>query len=122
MERIARVFSRPVAKPYRQGDIRHDGPPYLNDDGHVDFAPDDVENPKNWSRWRRGYVTFCAVLLVLNATFASSSPSGCFEVGLVVLCLLKSLPPGGLLYLCIQADAEHRAYQHGLASRPRLLD
>jgi DHA1 family multidrug resistance protein-like MFS transporter len=80
MERIERIFSRAVAKPYRNADITHTEPPVLNDDGLVDFAPGDVENPKNWSLGRRSYVTVCAVLLVTNATFASSSPSGCFQV------------------------------------------
>jgi MFS transporter, DHA1 family, multidrug resistance protein len=80
MDRVARVFSVPVAKPYRNGNIPVGGPPHLDDNGQVTFGPDDVENPKNWSKLRRGYITFCAVLLVLNATFASSSPSGAFEV------------------------------------------
>ncbi|KAG1841538.1 MFS general substrate transporter [Suillus subalutaceus] len=45
--------------------------PYL-----VQFAPDDKENPKNWSRRRRWYLTYFAGLLGFNATFASSAPSG----------------------------------------------
>ncbi|OAX40260.1 MFS general substrate transporter [Rhizopogon vinicolor AM-OR11-026] len=45
--------------------------PYL-----VQFAPDDKENPKNWSRRRRWYLTYLAALLGFNATFASSAPSG----------------------------------------------
>jgi MFS transporter, DHA1 family, multidrug resistance protein len=53
--------------------------PYLNDDGHVDFAPDDIENPKNWSAKRRWYIAVVSISLVLNATYASSSPSGCLE-------------------------------------------
>ena len=36
-----------------------------------------LPDPKNWSTPRRAYVTFVACLLVVNATFASSSPSGC---------------------------------------------
>ncbi|KAG9033819.1 hypothetical protein FS837_002381 [Tulasnella sp. UAMH 9824] len=39
-------------------------------------GPDDPENPKNWSVGYRWYITGIAGLLVLNATFASSAPSG----------------------------------------------
>lgn len=52
---------------------------HLNEDGHVDFAPNDIENPKNWSSARRWYITITAVGLVVSATFASSGPSGCLE-------------------------------------------
>lgn len=79
MDKITRILSRPAAKPYRtkhlsrydQGDL-----PFLNSKGLLDFAPGDVENPKNWSKPRRWFITFVSVLLVVNATFASSSPSG----------------------------------------------
>ncbi|KAI0776341.1 MFS general substrate transporter [Trametes elegans] len=40
------------------------------------MKPDDPDNPKTWSRPYRWYVTMFAALLVLNATFASSAPSG----------------------------------------------
>ncbi|KAF7902409.1 hypothetical protein EAF00_002312 [Botryotinia globosa] len=76
MDRIKRVLSRPNAKPYRTKHI-NDDQPYINEDGHLDFGPGDIENPKNWSTTRRWYITMVAILLVLNATFASSSPSGC---------------------------------------------
>jgi len=79
MNRLERMLSRPVAKPYRSGDIETAETPYLNDDGHLDFAPGDIENPKNWSLGRRWYITIISNLLVVNATFASSSPSGCLE-------------------------------------------
>ncbi|KAG8904587.1 hypothetical protein FRB99_001505 [Tulasnella sp. 403] len=42
-------------------------------------GPDDPENPKNWSMAYRWYITAIAGLLVLNATFASSAPSGVVE-------------------------------------------
>jgi MFS transporter, DHA1 family, multidrug resistance protein len=77
MSRLVRLLSRPTAKPYRNADISADEPPYVNEDGLLDFAPGDIENPHNWSTARRGYITIIAVLLVTNATFASSSPSGC---------------------------------------------
>jgi len=78
MEAISRVFSRVVNKPYRSKDLAHGTEPYLNEDGCVDFAPGDIENPRNWSMRRRIAITMSAILLVVNATFASSSPSGCF--------------------------------------------
>ncbi len=79
MERIERILSRPVAKPYRSKGIQASDNIYINDNGHLDFAPGDIENPKNWSAARRWYITVVSVLLVVNATFASSSPSGCLE-------------------------------------------
>lgn len=76
MDQIKRVLSRPNAKPYRTKHINHEQP-YINENGHLDFSPGDIENPKNWSIARRWYITVVSVLLVVNATFASSSPSGC---------------------------------------------
>src|SRR4051812_21112805 len=77
MDHLERILSRPVAKPYRSRRIDPSERPYLNADGFLDFGPDDIENPKNWSAARHWYITIVAVLLVVNATFASSSPSGC---------------------------------------------
>lgn len=79
MEKLERVLSRPTAKPYRSKNVRDEIPPHLNEDGLLDFAENDIENPKNWSAVRRWYITIVAVILVVNATFASSSPSGCLE-------------------------------------------
>jgi DHA1 family multidrug resistance protein-like MFS transporter len=76
MDRLERILSRPVAKPYRSHGIDPNERPYLNANGFVDFGPGDIENPKNWSTARHWYITVVAVLLVVNATFASSSPSG----------------------------------------------
>ncbi|KAF8687127.1 MFS general substrate transporter, partial [Rhizoctonia solani] len=39
-------------------------------------GPDDPANPKNWSRMFRWYITALGGVAVLNATFASSAPSG----------------------------------------------
>jgi DHA1 family multidrug resistance protein-like MFS transporter len=78
MDRLERILSRPVAKPYRSHAIIDPSErPYVNEDGYVDFGPGDIENPKNWSAARHWYITVVAVLLVVNATFASTSPSGC---------------------------------------------
>lgn len=81
MAGLRRILSWPTAKPYRSKDIHHpvDGRPALDDDGHVTWDEHDIENPENWSLARRAYITVCAVLLVVNATFASASPSGCLE-------------------------------------------
>jgi multidrug resistance protein len=76
MDTIERFLSRPTAKPYRSKAIESSENPYLNENGHLDFSPNDIENPKNWSAVRRWYITVVSVLLVVNATFASSSPSG----------------------------------------------
>lgn len=77
MPGLKRILSRPVNKPYRTKNLPHE--PYINNDGHIDFSPDDIENPQNWSMGRRVLVTISAISLVLNATFASSAPSGCFQ-------------------------------------------
>ncbi|KAF4623183.1 hypothetical protein D9613_002094 [Agrocybe pediades] len=53
-------------------DVNYD--PFLVDE----FEPSDPDNPKNWSNMKRWYLTLLNGLLVLNATFASSSPSGIF--------------------------------------------
>ncbi|KAI7217711.1 MFS transporter [Hortaea werneckii] len=79
MESLERILSRPVAKPYRTRNVKDETPPHLNDQGLLDFSANDIENPKNWSQTRRWYITFISVFLVVNATFASSSPSGCLE-------------------------------------------
>ncbi|GAB7341290.1 hypothetical protein MBLNU457_7561t1 [Dothideomycetes sp. NU457] len=79
MNRLERMLSRPTARPYRSKDLEASETPYLNDDGLLDFSPDDIENPKNWSMARRWYITIVSVLLVVNATFASSSPSGALD-------------------------------------------
>ena len=63
-----------------QAKSRADSPqPFLNEDGRLDFAPGDFENPSNWSTKRKCYITGVAILLVVNATFASSAPTGAFQ-------------------------------------------
>ncbi|KAH7322575.1 major facilitator superfamily domain-containing protein [Stachybotrys elegans] len=78
MVSVTRILSRPLNRPFRTRDLERDRPPYLDQHGYLAFEPDDIENPVNWSVSRRVRITVCAVLLVMNATFASSSPSGCF--------------------------------------------
>lgn len=76
MEKLERFLSRPTAKPYKTRDIEASEHIHVDEDGHLEFGPDDIENPKNWSTARRWYITVVSVILVVNATFASSSPSG----------------------------------------------
>jgi len=110
MEAIERILSRPVAKPYRSGKLDPSVKPYLNENGHIDFPPGDLENPKEWSVRRRWFCTVIAIMLVVNATFASSSPSGClrgiarhFDVseeaaGLVITLFLLGYCAGPLVF------------------------
>jgi MFS transporter, DHA1 family, multidrug resistance protein len=79
MNGLERFLSRPTAKPYRSGKLDPSTEPHFNKEGHLDFAPGDIENPKEWSVGRRYYITVVSVLMVVNATFASSSPSGSIE-------------------------------------------
>ena len=109
MERIERLLSRPSAKPYRTKGIAT-SEPSLDQNGLLQFSPGDIENPKNWSPRRRWYITVVAVLMVVNATFASSSPSGCIEsiaeelhvsveaAGLVITLFLLGYCGGPLLW------------------------
>lgn len=76
MESLERFLSRPTAKPYKTKDLEASEDIHLDADGHLTFGPDDIENPKNWSKARRWYITVVSVILVVNAAFASSSPSG----------------------------------------------
>ncbi|KAJ4986328.1 major facilitator superfamily transporter [Stagonosporopsis vannaccii] len=79
MEKLERFLSRPTAKPYKSSDIEASEQIHLNSDGLLEFGPDDIENPKNWSTARRWYITVVSVFMVVNATFASSSPSGILQ-------------------------------------------
>lgn len=79
MSALERMLSRPTAKPYRSRGIDESIEPQLNNDGLLEFGHGDIENPKEWSVRRRTYITVVSVLLVVNATFASSAPSACLE-------------------------------------------
>ncbi|KAJ5040355.1 uncharacterized protein L3040_006011 [Drepanopeziza brunnea f. sp. 'multigermtubi'] len=76
MDAIERFLSRPTAKPYRSSALERIEKPHTTRDGLLDFHDGDIENPKNWSARRRWYITAVSVLMVINATFASSGPSG----------------------------------------------
>jgi DHA1 family multidrug resistance protein-like MFS transporter len=52
---------------------------FFDQEGYLEFAPDDPENPKNYSFRHKCYITFIATSLVMNATFSSSAPSGSFQ-------------------------------------------
>jgi len=53
--------------------------PFLSRDGLLDFAPGDSSKPLNWSNKRKYGITGVSILLVVNATFASSAPTGAFQ-------------------------------------------
>ncbi|RFU74909.1 benomyl methotrexate resistance [Trichoderma arundinaceum] len=77
---IQRLLSRAENKPYRTEHLQKGSDVlYLNEGGLLDFKPNDIENPRNWSAIRRFFITLCSIVLVVNATFASSAPSGCLE-------------------------------------------
>ncbi|KAA1468797.1 MFS general substrate transporter [Dentipellis sp. KUC8613] len=68
----------------------------------VEFSDSDPLNPKMWSSLYRWYLTVVSGLLVLNATFASSAPSGVipqmmeqFDMGTEVATLTISLFTAG---------------------------
>ncbi|KDQ63393.1 hypothetical protein JAAARDRAFT_29421 [Jaapia argillacea MUCL 33604] len=56
---------------YPEADEKGSFDPYL-----VKFDEGDMANPKNWSSLTKWYITATSGLLVLNATFASSAPTG----------------------------------------------
>lgn len=82
----------------------------LDKNGYVVFSHNDPENPKNWSSARKCMVTSVAILLVVNATLASSAPSAVLpsiakgfqiseeEAGLTVTMFLITYAGGPLLW------------------------
>lgn len=52
---------------------------FFDKNGHLEFGPDDPENPKNYSFARKCFITAMAISLVMNATFSSSALSGSFD-------------------------------------------
>ena len=47
----------------------------LDSDGYLVFAPGDLRDPRQWSISRKCYISAISILLVINATFASSAPT-----------------------------------------------
>lgn len=98
MASLRRVASFITNKPYSTENIKVDDDVYLNSNGYLDFAPGDVENPRNWSKGRRVVITLAIVFLDMVGTFSSSSPTGClhsiaehFDVSLEVAGLTLTL-------------------------------
>lgn len=80
MEALKRITSPVEAKPYRNTSLVEDNPqPELDQDGYVTFSANDIENTQTWSTARGWYISVGAILAVVNATFASSGPSGCLD-------------------------------------------
>ncbi|EME38387.1 hypothetical protein DOTSEDRAFT_57494 [Dothistroma septosporum NZE10] len=78
MDRLATLLSHLLATPYRPRDLaKFDTEPTFDENGLLTFCPDDPEDPRTWSTPRRWYISLTTILLVVNATFASSSPSAC---------------------------------------------
>jgi MFS transporter, DHA1 family, multidrug resistance protein len=108
MNHQIRMLFGSMAEPYQSSDILCI--PYLDKAGQVNFATDDIENPKIWSTARRWYITIAAVVLVVNASYASSSPSGCIPsisedlhvseevAGLVITLFLLGYCAGPLIF------------------------
>lgn len=48
-------------------------------DGHIVFSYGDLEDPKNWSLWRKCYITSVGLLLAFNSPFASSAPAATIQ-------------------------------------------
>ena len=44
MDKLERIMSRPVAKPYRSKGVKDNESPHLNDKGLLDFSPNDIES------------------------------------------------------------------------------
>ncbi|RYN60365.1 hypothetical protein AA0119_g13271 [Alternaria tenuissima] len=76
MSALRSIFSRLTAHSYQSAHVNPDDI-HVDGNGFLDFAPNDLEKPTNWTTIRRVYVTITAVLLVVNAVLASSTPSGC---------------------------------------------
>lgn len=80
MSKLTPTLSR-VLKPYHTHELHYEESlPALDGQGYLTFAPGDVESPRNWSNARRWWISFASVVAVINATFASSAPSGILQV------------------------------------------
>ncbi|KAF2206415.1 hypothetical protein CERZMDRAFT_115770 [Cercospora zeae-maydis SCOH1-5] len=66
------AFNTPMANENQQEDSESI---HLDSNGRLTFSPNDPSNPQNWSFARKVFLSFIAILLVVNATFASSGPS-----------------------------------------------
>ncbi|KAJ5096651.1 MFS general substrate transporter [Penicillium angulare] len=75
MDFFKHLFSTSTSKAI----VNSDKTLFFDKNGHLEFAPDDPENPKNYSFKRKCYITAVSISLVMNATFSSSAPSGTFQ-------------------------------------------
>lgn len=81
MESLERFLTRITVAPRtvnRQSSEELEKPSY-DEQQHLQFGHDDVDNPKNWSLARKCYISAVVMLLVVNATFSSSAPTGAIE-------------------------------------------
>lgn len=70
----------------------------LDKNGYLSFSPNDPDDPKSWSKARRWSITTIVLFMVLNASFASTAPTGAllgivktFHVSEVVANLVTTL-------------------------------
>jgi hypothetical protein len=75
MKFIRRIFQMPPSTTT----VTSDEKLFFDQDGHLKFGPEDLENPQNYTFGRKCYITAIAISLVMNATFSSSAPSGSFQ-------------------------------------------
>lgn len=77
MPLVRTLLSRIIIKPNRHQE-KHNVP-YINENDYIDFRPGDLDNPRNWSRLSKWYITSVAVFLAMNGNLASSLTSACTE-------------------------------------------
>jgi DHA1 family multidrug resistance protein-like MFS transporter len=77
MSLLKRALAALSLQPYNPVSIKAEAHPFINPEGFVDFGPDDIENPRNWSMGRRVLITVATVFLDMVGTFSSSAPTGC---------------------------------------------
>lgn len=95
-----RVPSSPSSDPSKRGEQKTNAnPDDKQDPNEVNWdGPDDPENPQNWSKSRKWFLTVLVSFLTVNVTFASSAPSSGtqqiameYRVGTVTATLITSL-------------------------------
>ncbi|KAF5686206.1 benomyl methotrexate resistance [Fusarium denticulatum] len=77
MSFLKRALAALTLQPYNPVSLKVETQPFISSNGFVDFAPDDIENPRNWSMGRRVLITIATVFLDMVGTFSSSAPTGC---------------------------------------------
>ncbi|KAF5671228.1 major facilitator superfamily transporter [Fusarium heterosporum] len=74
MDLLKRSISRLALKPSVDSEL--DGKPHINEDEYVDFRSDDIEDPTNWSKARKWYITAVVMFVSMNGNISSSITAG----------------------------------------------